>query len=460
MSDYRIESDSLGEKQVPADCFWGAQTQRSIENFNIGWEKMPPSLIEAFLMIKKAAALANKKLEVIDEYTCNLICQAVDEIQNGDYWGNFPLRVWQTGSGTQTNMNVNEVISNIAIKNSGGQVGSKKPIHPNDHVNKSQSSNDSFPTAMRIAIVSEVEEKLFMSLDSFINILEAKIKEFQGVIKIGRTHLQDATPITVSQEFSAFLTQIEHAKERISSAISYLYMLPQGGTAVGTGLNTTKDFDRVFVEEVRNLSGKAFVNCINKFEAIATHDSLVNFSGTLNNLAVSLMKIANDIRLLGSGPRCGFGELILPSNEPGSSIMPGKVNPTQCEALAMVCAQVMGNHTTVTIAGSNGHMQLNTFKPVIAYNILQSVQLLSDACESFVKNCLFGLKLNKNRIDNLLHNSLMLVTCLVPHIGYDKASKIAKNAHEKNISLRESSTELGIISGEEFDKIVDPSKMV
>lgn len=460
MDKVRVESDSLGSKEVPSESFWGAQTQRSIENFAIGWEKMPMAVIEALLYIKKAAALANKKLEILDENTCNLICVAIDEIQSGDLWGNFSLRVWQTGSGTQTNMNVNEVISNIAIKNSGGQLGSKAPVHPNDHVNKSQSSNDSFPTAMRIAIVSEVEEKLFPALENFINILASKIKEFEGIVKIGRTHLQDATPLLVSQEFSAFLTQIEHAKERLSSSLSYLFMLPQGGTAVGTGLNAPKDFSEHFIQELRKITGKSFISCLNKFEAIATHDSLVHFSGNLNSLAVSLMKISSDIRFLGSGPRCGIGELTLPENEPGSSIMPGKVNPTQCEALSMVCAQVMGNHTTVSIAGSNGHMQLNAFKPVIIYNILQSVQLLSDSCNSFVKNCLIGLQVNKQKIDHMLQNSLMLVTALVPHIGYDNAAKIAKNAHKKNLSLRESGIELQIITGEEFDKIVDPKKMI
>lgn len=461
MKNSRVESDSLGSKKVPKDCFWGAQTQRSLENFNIGWEKMPLPIIEAFLFLKKAAALANKKLEAIDENTCKLICGAVDDIQNNDYWGNFPLFVWQTGSGTQTNMNVNEVIANVAIKNAGGQLGRKTPVHPNDHVNKSQSSNDSFPTAMRISVTMGCEKSLLPNLDNFIYVLQKKISEFEKVVKIGRTHLQDATPLTLGQEFSAFHIQLVHNKERIQSALSYLYSLPQGGTAVGTGLNAPKNFDQIFAEELRNLTGiSSFMPCMNKFEAIASHDSFVHLSGALNVLATSLMKIANDIRLLGSGPRCGFGELVLPANEPGSSIMPGKVNPTQCEALAMVCAQVMGNHTTVTIAGANGHLQLNTFKPVIAYNVLQSVNLLSDACASFTQNCLKDLTFDQQRIDYLLQNSLMLVTALTPHIGYDNAAKIAKNAHEKRITLRKSALELQLISAEDFDQYTDSKKMI
>lgn len=461
MKNFRVENDILGEKKVPIDCFWGSQTQRSLENFNIGWEKMPLPIIEAFLLLKKSAALANRKLEVIDENVCKLICEAVEEIQQNDYWGNFPLFVWQTGSGTQTNMNVNEVIANVAIKNAGGERGSKTPVHPNDHVNKSQSSNDSFPTAMRISITIGVEKSLLPTLDNFIYTLQKKVEGFKDVVKIGRTHLQDATPLTLGQEFSAFHAQLLHNKERIQSALSYLYALPQGGTAVGTGLNAPQNFDFIFAEELRNLTGiSSFTPCINKFEAIASHDSFVHFSGALNVLATSLMKIANDIRLLGSGPRCGFGELKLPENEPGSSIMPGKVNPTQCEALAMVCAQVMGNHTTVTVAGASGHLQLNTFKPVIAYNVLQSVSLLSDACASFAQNCLKDLTFDQRRIDFLLQNSLMLVTALNPHIGYDSAAKIAKNAYKKEISLRASALELELISADDFDKYTDPKNMV
>lgn len=460
MKSFRVENDSLGAKEVPSDCFWGSQTQRSLENFKIGWEKMPLPIIEAFLLLKKAAALANRKLEVLDENVCKLICEAVEEIQKSDYWGNFPLFVWQTGSGTQTNMNVNEVIANVAIKNAGGQLGSKSPVHPNDHVNKSQSSNDSFPTAMRIAVTMDIERSLLPNLDNFIYILQKKVEEFEKVVKIGRTHLQDATPLTLGQEFSAFYTQLVHNKERIQSALSGLYALPQGGTAVGTGLNAPRNFDTTFAEELRGLTNISFTPCVNKFEAIASHDSFVHLSGTLNVLATSFMKIANDIRLLGSGPRCGFGELVLPINEPGSSIMPGKVNPTQCEALTMVCAQVMGNNTTVTIAGASGHLQLNTFKPVIAYNVLQSVNLLSDACASFVQNCLKDLTFDQKRIDFLLNNSLMLVTALNPHIGYDNSAKIAKNAHEKGISLRESALELKLISGEDFDRYTEPKNMI
>lgn len=460
MSDYRKEFDSFGEIKVRNDRYWGAQTQRSIKNFNIGIEKMPEELIKAFAIQKKCAALVNKNLGSLDPEVADKIIEISSIISEGKYMENFPLSVWQTGSGTQTNMNMNEVISNIAIENMGGVMGSKSPVHPNDHVNMSQSSNDSFPTAMHIATVIEIQKRLNHSLSKLENSLDEKSKAWQDIVKIGRTHLQDATPLTLGQEFSAYASQIKNAKRRISNTMESLYALPQGGTAVGTGINSKKYFAEKFATEVANETGYPFKTAENKFEALASNDAMVEFSGALNVLATSLMKIANDIRLLGSGPRCGIGELILPQNEPGSSIMPGKVNPTQCEALTMICVQVMGNHNTITIAGSNGHFELNVFKPVIIYNVLQSIKLLSDGMNSFVDNCINGIEPNLERINKFKNESLMLVTSLNPHIGYDNAAKIAKNAYKKGITLCESAVELKILTKEEFDKIVRPETMV
>lgn len=419
-----MEKDSFGDIAVPKDCLWGAQTQRSLVNFNIGRgsELMPIQVIRAMAVIKKAAALVNSKYYGMDKKIADAIVRAADEVIKGKLDEHFPLVVWQTGSGTQTNMNVNEVISNRAIQLLGGEMGSKM-VHPNDHVNKSQSSNDTFPTAMHIATVIETKEKLIPGVNDLLEALRTCRGKFTSVIKIGRTHLQDATPLTLGQEFSAYVTQMERGLERIYSTLPRVLELAQGGTAVGTGLNAPVDFDTKIANEIASLTKEPFVTAPNKFEALATHDALVDYSGALNSLAVSLMKIANDIRLLGSGPRCGLGELLLPENEPGSSIMPGKVNPTQCEALTMIGAQVMGNHTTVSIAGSNGHFQLNVFKPVIIKNVLQSITLLGDGCRSFAANCVKGIELNLPRIKFLLSESLMLVTALNPHIGYDSTTR-------------------------------------
>jgi fumarate hydratase class II len=457
---FRIESDTMGEMQVPADKYWGAQTQRSKQNFPIGDETMPRQLIVALAILKKCAALTNKKLGKIENKLADSICAAADEVIAGKYNDNFPLVVWQTGSGTQSNMNMNEVLSNLAIEALGGEVGSKTPVHPNDHVNMGQSSNDTFPTAMHIAAVVEIHKHLLPALDKIGTALQAKAEAFRDIVKIGRTHLQDATPLTLGQEFSGYVTQIEYAKERIRNTIPRLSQLAQGGTAVGTGLNSTPGFAEEFAAQVSKETGYDFITAPNKFEALAANDAIVEASGALNVLACSLMKIANDIRLLGSGPRCGIGELQLPANEPGSSIMPGKVNPTQCEALTMVCTQVMGNHTTITIAGSQGHFELNVFKPVMIYNFIQSVDLLATAMQSFVDNCVVGIEPNRERIEQLLHESLMLVTALNPHIGYDNAAKIAKNAHAKGITLKESALELKLLSEEEFEKYVVPENMV
>lgn len=417
----RTERDTFGDIQVPADSLWGAQTQRSLQNFAIGGaeERMPLPVIRAMATIKKAAALVNQEHFGLEGRVADAIVRAADEVLAGRLDSHFPLVVWQTGSGTQTNMNVNEVISNRAIQLGGdGKLGGKD-IHPNDHVNKSQSSNDTFPTAMHIAAVLESSSVLLPGLSTLLDELRQCQARFEGIVKIGRTHLQDATPLTLAQEFSAYVTQVEHALDRIRGALPRLLQLAQGGTAVGTGLNTPPGFDRLIAEQIATLTGQPFVTAPNKFEALATHDALVEFSGVLNATAVALMKIANDIRLLGSGPRCGLGELLLPENEPGSSIMPGKVNPTQCEALTMVCAQVMGNHVAITIAGSQGHFELNVFKPVIIRNVLQSVRLLGDASRSFALNCVAGIQANRARIEALLNESLMLVTALNPHIGYD-----------------------------------------
>jgi fumarate hydratase class II len=456
----RRESDTMGTLEVPADKYWGAQTQRSLQNFRIGGERMPAPLIRAFAILKKAAALANMRLGVLDEKLGKAIVVAADEVIDGKLADNFPLVVWQTGSGTQTNMNVNEVLANRAIELLGGTLGSKKPVHPNDHVNLSQSSNDSFPTAMHIAAVEELHHRLLPALRKLHVALLEKAKAFDAIIKIGRTHLQDATPLTLGQEFGAYARQIELGIERVKAALPRLHALAQGGTAVGTGLNAPKGFDAAFGEEATKITGIQFAPAPNKFEALASHDALVECSGALNVLAVSLNKIANDIRLLGSGPRSGLGELHLPENEPGSSIMPGKVNPTQAEAMTMVCAQVIGNHVTVTVAGAQGHLELNVFKPVIIYNLLQSIRLLADAAESFAENCIVGIEANRDRIAELLDQSLMLVTALNPHIGYDKAAAVAKKALKDGTTLKAAAVALGYLTPEEFDRWVRPEEML
>lgn len=456
----RKESDSFGIIEVPEDKYWGAQTQRSIMNFAIGIEKMPKQLVTAFAILKKVAAITNVELGALDDAIGKNIIRAADEIIDGKFDDNFPLSVWQTGSGTQTNMNLNEVIANRAIELMGGEIGSKNPVHPNDHVNFGQSSNDSFPTAMHIAAVIEINYKLLPALNHLKTALAKKAKEFKNIVKIGRTHLQDATPLTLGQEFSSYVTQLTFAITRVKASLKHLFFIAQGGTAVGTGINTKKDFANKFAKNLAKETGFPFVSAPNKFEALACNDAIVEASGALNTLAVSLMKIANDIRFLGSGPRCGLGELELPENEPGSSIMPGKVNPTQCEALTMVCSQVMGNHVTISIAGSNGHFELNVFKPVMIYNLLQSITLLSDASKSFADNCVHGIRANKKRINKLLNESLMLVTALNPYIGYDKSALIAKKAHQEGITLKQAALELKLLSEKEFDLWVDPSNMI
>jgi fumarate hydratase class II len=456
----RTESDSMGEIEVAADRYWGAQTQRSLGNFRIGGERMPPALIRALGIQKKASALANMELGVLDPELGKAIVAAADEVIDGTLADHFPLVVWQTGSGTQTNMNANEVISNRAIELLGGVMGSKKPVHPNDHVNMGQSSNDSFPTAMHIAAVMEAEGLLLPALEHLHRALAAKSREFDQIIKIGRTHLQDATPLTLGQEFSGYATQVAYAIRRVRQALPQVLQLAQGGTAVGTGLNTKKGFAEAFARHAASLTGHAFVTAENKFEALAAHDALVDLSGVLNTIACSFMKIANDIRLLGSGPRCGIGELHLPENEPGSSIMPGKVNPTQSEAMTMVAAQVMGNHVTVSIAGATGHFELNVFKPVIILNVLQSIRLLGDAANSFADNCVAGIEARTDRIEALLFDSLMLVTALNPHIGYDKAAKVAKKAHAEGTTLKQAAMELGFLTADEFDAWVKPAQMI
>lgn len=460
MTSYRIETDTFGEIQVPSDKYWGAQTQRSLINFKIGDSKMPQPLIKALAIIKKCAAMVNNQKGKLDSKIADAIVKAADEVISGKLSQHFPLVVYQTGSGTQTNMNINEVISNRAIEILGGVIGSKTPVHPNDHVNMGQSSNDTFPTAMHIAAVMEIHETLIPALNMLKDALHDKQQEFKDIVKIGRTHLQDATPLTLGQEFSGYVTQIEYGIDRVKNTLTRLQYLAQGGTAVGTGLNAYKGFDHDFANAVATLTGYPFTTAPNKFEALAANDALVEASGALNVLACSLMKIANDIRLLGSGPRCGFGELSLPENEPGSSIMPGKVNPTQCEALTMVCAQVMGNHVAITVAGSNGHFELNVFKPVIINNYLQSLRLLADACVSFAEHCVVGIEANEQRITKLMHESLMLVTALNPYIGYDNAAKIAKNAHKNGLTLKQSAIDLGLITAEQFDEWVVPEKMI
>lgn len=456
---FRVESDSMGNLRVPADRYWGAQTQRSLQNFRIGGEKMPKPLIRALGIQKKAAAQANMELGTLKQRLGKAILAAADEVLRGKLDDHFPLVVWQTGSGTQTNMNANEVIANRAIQKLGGKMGSKEPVHPNDHVNMGQSSNDTFPTAMHIAAVEEINHELLPALQEMQKALAAKVKSFAKLTKIGRTHLQDATPLTLGQEFSGYATQIDYGIDRVKGCLPRLLQLAQGGTAVGTGLNTKPAFARTFARNVAKITGLRFVTAPNKFEALAAHDAIVEASGALNTLAVSLMKIANDIRLLGSGPRCGIGELNLPANEPGSSIMPGKVNPTQAEALTMVAAQVIGNHTAISVAGASGHFELNVFKPVMIYNLLQSIRLLADASRSFTKNCVVGIKPNKERIEQLLHESLMLVTALNPHIGYDNAAKVAKKAHAEGTTLKAAALALGLLTEKEFDRVVRPEKM-
>ena len=456
----RIEFDSLGSKKIDKHKLWGAQTQRSLENFIIGSEKMPSELIIALGQQKKASAEANIELGVIDPKFGSLISKACDDIINLKLIDEFPLAVWQTGSGTQTNMNANEVISNYIIKKLKGKIGSKKPIHPNDHVNLSQSSNDTFPTIMHVAINELSIKNLIPNLKDLIKEFQKKKITFQDIIKIGRTHTQDATPITLGDEFSAFCTQLQACLKRIEIAKLELRYLAQGGTAVGSGINSPQKFDRVFCKYLNKLTKDNYKPAKNKFESIASHDPLVNFSNSLKILSLSLLKILNDIRFLASGPRSGLGELILPTNEPGSSIMPGKINPTQIEALSMVCAQVIGNSTTVDVAGSNGHFQLNAYKPVIALNIIQSINLISDGIKSFNRNCLKGLNANKKMINNHLNNSLMLVTALNKSIGYDNAAKIAKKAFEENLTLKEAALKLKLVSEKKFDKIVDPKKMI
>jgi fumarate hydratase class II len=449
----------MGEIAVPADRLWGAQTQRSKELFAIGTERMPQQLIRAFGFQKKAAALTNMATGDLDKRIGTAITAACDAVIAGDLDDHFPLVVWQTGSGTQTNMNLNEVIANHAIAALGGEAGSKDPVHPNDHVNRAQSSNDSFPTAMHIAAALETRDCLLPGLDRLWSALEKKAAEFRSIVKIGRTHLQDATPLTLGQEFSGYTAQLSNGIDRVNAALPRLHRIAQGGTAVGSGLNAPNGFDQGFAGQLSDLTGITFTPADNKFEAMAAHDALVELSGVANTVAVSLMKIANDIRLLGSGPRSGLGELLLPENEPGSSIMPGKVNPTQCEAITQVCAQVMGNHVAVTIAGSNGHLELNTFKPVIIYNLLQSLRLLGDASISFAKNCVEGIAANQDRIDALLQQSLMLVTALNPHIGYDNAASIAKRAHADGTTLKEAAIASDLVTEEQFDAWVDPASM-
>jgi fumarate hydratase class II len=456
----RTESDTFGPIEVAADRFWGAQTQRSIQNFRIGGERMPGPLVHALGLVKQAAALVNKDLGELDAGLADAVAAAAAEVVQGKYDGEFPLVVWQTGSGTQSNMNANEVISNLAIQALGGEIGSKKPVHPNDHVNRGQSSNDVFPTAMHIAAAREINDLLLPALRHLHKALDDKAREFADIVKIGRTHTQDATPVTLGQEFSGYAAQVELGIARIEATLPGIYALAQGGTAVGTGLNAHPKFAEAFAAKVAELTGLPFVSAPNKFEALASHDALVFTQGALTALAAGLFKIANDIRFLGSGPRSGLGELSLPENEPGSSIMPGKVNPTQAEALTMVCCQVIGNGTTVSMAGSQGHFELNVFKPVIANAVLQSIRLLADASISFADNAVVGIKANREKIAELLERSLMLVTALAPSIGYDNAAKIAKTAHKNGTTLKEEAVKSGHVTAEEFDRVVRPEDML
>jgi len=456
----RIESDAFGPLAIPADKLWGAQTERSLHNFRIGRERMPIEIVHALGLIKRAAAEVNRDLGSLDNRRAKAIVAVAQDIADGRLDGHFPLLVWQTGSGTQTNMNVNEVIANAANVALGGELGSKRPVHPNDHVNMSQSSNDSIPTAMHIAAATEIHRHLLPALTRLRAALDKKAKEFAKIVKIGRTHTMDATPLTLGQEFSGYAAQVKSAIARIGVAQRELYPLAQGGTAVGTGLNSKPRFAKAFARRVAQLTKLPFVSAPNKFEHMAGHDAYVFVHGAINSTATALFKIANDIRLLGSGPRAGLGELILPSNELGSSIMPGKTNPTQSEALTMVCCQIFGNHTTITIAGSQGHFELNVFKPLLAYCMLQSIHLLADALNSFNDNCVIGIRANETRIRELMQHSLMLVTALAPKIGYDKAAQVAKTAHANGTTLRQEAIRLGFVSGEEFDRLVRPEKMI
>lgn len=457
---YRIEKDTMGEIQVPADVYYGAQSARSIMNFPIGIEIFPREMIRALGILKKAAALTNYDCGVLSKEKCDLICQAADEVIDGKLDAHFPLSVWQTGSGTQTNMNSNEVISNRAIEIAGGVIGSKDPIHPNDDVNKSQSSNDTFPTGMYIAAVSEIHRHLIPMITKLRDTFEEKSVAFKDVVKIGRTHLMDATPVTVGQEFSGYLAQLNYGLERIEASLPRLSELALGGTAVGTGLNTPDGYAVKVAAKIAELTGLPFTSAANKFEALSAHDAVVEMSGVLKTIAGGLHKIANDIRWSASGPRCGLGELLIPENEPGSSIMPGKVNPTQCEAMTMVAAQVFGNDAAIGFAGANGHFQLNVYKPVMIFNLLQSIRLIADTCSAFNDNCAVGIKPNHINIEKNLYGSLMLVTALNPHIGYDNAAKIAKTAHKENTTLKEAAVKLGILTAEQFDAYVKPEEMV
>ena len=456
----RKEFDSIGSINVPNDKYWGASTQRSKKYFDIGEFLVRPVLIKSIAIVKKAAAIVHNKEKQILPHISKAIIKASNEVISGKLDDHFPLKVWQTGSGTQTNMNVNEVVANRAIEILGGKKGSKKPVHPNDHVNKSQSTNDVFPTAMHIAIAIETKNKLLPSLELLNKELKKKVSQFKNIVKVGRTHLQDATPLSLGQEFSGYQSQLEDCILRIKNALNEIYFLAQGGTAVGTGINSKKGFDKKIINEIKKITKLPFKPTKNKFAALAAHDEIVNFSGTLNTAAVCLMKIANDIRFLGSGPRAGYGEIILPANEPGSSIMPGKVNPTQSEAVTMVCVKVIGNHNGITMAGSHGHFELNVFKPLIAHNILQSIDLLADSTKNFSLYCIRGIKADKIKIKKFLDNSLMLVTALAPHIGYDNSARIAKTALKNNTTLKEEALKTGLINEKDYDKIVDPKKMI
>ena len=460
MGKFRIENDSIGEIRVPTDKYWGAQTQRSIINFPIGWEKQPEAIIKALGIIKASAAKVNVKQGRLEKRLGEAIIEASLQVMEGELNDHFPLVVWQTGSGTQSNMNANEVIANRGIEILGGEIGSKSPIHPNDHVNLSQSSNDTFPTAMHIAVAQTALEFTIPKLEGLLKELQDKTLLFSNIIKIGRTHTQDATPLTLGQEFSGYADQMKKGIDRMRSSLQDIFFLAQGGTAVGTGINTKAGFADMVAKEIASISSLPFLSAPNKFEALATHDALVHFSGTLKTMAAGLFKIANDIRFLASGPRCGLGELNLPENEPGSSIMPGKVNPTQIEALTMVCAQIMGNDSAIGFAGSQGHFELNVFKPMIAYNVLQSLQLLGDSADSFTKRCLKGLTPNESRISDLMWGSLMLVTALAPKIGYDNAAKIAKEAHKNGTTLEQEAIKTGMVDKETFLKIVKPETMI
>ncbi len=456
----RIEKDSMGEIEVQSDAYWGAQTQRSFQNFKISGERFPRTFIRAYGLVKKAAARVNLALEHLPKDVAPAIEEAADEVIAGKLDEHFPLVVWQTGSGTQTNMNVNEVIANRAIEISGGTIGSKNPVHPNDHVNRAQSTNDSFPTAMHVAAALEVHEKLLPAIDGLVATFDKLSEANDSIIKIGRTHLQDATPLTLGQEISGWSMQLQKSKQGFEAIMPLVYELALGGTAVGTGLNTHPDYAVNTAKELASLTGLPFVTAPNKFAALAGHDALVMLSGALNTLACAVMKIANDVRWLASGPRCGFGEIAIPENEPGSSIMPGKVNPTQCEAITMACCQVMGNHTVVSVAGSQGNFELNVYKPVMIHNVLQSIRLMADGLNSFNEHCASGITANVSRINDLLHKSLMLVTSLNPHVGYDNAANIAKNAHKKGLTLKDSALELGLLSSDDFDTWVKPEDMV